>query len=135
MEQYVKEETEIAEKRLVERRSTLDCKTMHEVINRKSTPFSKIKGSSKIERIQIWNNHFTNFLGKGDPDALVLSTIFFNHKLSDPFSINTRKVMLELQTCSAKMSKQKPSGPDNIPTRLWKDHNFHIERLFFCMKH
>ena len=30
------------------------------------------------------------------------------------------------------MSKQKASGPDNIPTMLWKDHNFHTELLYFC---
>ena len=38
----------------------------------------------------------------------------------------------ELQTCLAKMSKQKASGPDNILTMLWKDQNFHTELLYFC---
>ena len=30
------------------------------------------------------------------------------------------------------MSKQKTSDPDNIPTMLWKDHNFRTELLYFC---
>ena len=37
----------------------------------------------------------------------------------------------ELQTCLAKMSKLKDSGPYNIPIMLWKDHNFHTELLYF----
>ena len=62
-----------------------------------------------------------------------LSSTFFNHKVSDPLPINTTQFTLEeLLTCLAKMSKQKPSGPDNIPTMLWKDHNFHTKLLYFC---
>ena len=30
------------------------------------------------------------------------------------------------------MSKQNASGPNNIPTMLWKDYNFHIQLLYFC---
>ena len=52
MEKYVKEKIESIEKLHVERRSALAWKTMHEVTNRKSTPLTKIKGSSKTERIQ-----------------------------------------------------------------------------------
>ena len=51
MEKYVKEKTESIEKLHVERRSALAWKTMHEVTKMKSTPLSKIKGSSKAERI------------------------------------------------------------------------------------
>ena len=62
-----------------------------------------------------------------------LSSTFFNHKVSDPLSINTSQFMLEeLQTCLAKTSQQKASGADNVPTMLWKDHNFHTKLLYFC---
>ena len=30
------------------------------------------------------------------------------------------------------MSKHKGSGPDNIPTMLWKGHNFDTGLLYFC---
>ena len=56
-----------------------------------------------------------------------------NHKVSNPLPSNTIQFMSEeLQTCLAKMSKQKTSAPDNIPTMLWKDHNFHTKPLYFC---
>ena len=97
------------------------------------TPLSKIKGPSKTERTQSWYNHFKSLLGKENPDARDLSSTFFNHKVSDSLPINTSQFMLEeLQTCLAKMSKQKASGPDNILTMLWKDQNFHTELLYFC---
>ena len=126
--------TESIENLHVEKSSALAWKTMHEVSNRKSSPrLSKIEGSSKIERIQSWYSHFKNFLGKENPDAPYLSSTFFNHKISDPLPINTSQFTLEeLQTCLAKMSKQKTSDPDNIPTMLWKDHNFRTELLYFC---
>ena len=126
--------TESIENLHVEKSSALAWKTMHEVSNRKSSPrLSKIEGSSKTERIQSWYNHFKNFLGKENPDAPYLSSTFFNHKISDPLPINTSQFTLEeLQTCLAKMSKQKTSDPDNIPTMLWKDHNFRTELLYFC---
>ena len=62
-----------------------------------------------------------------------LSSTFFNHKVSDPVSINTSQLTLEeLQTCLAKTSQQKASGADDVPTMLWKDHNFHNKLLYFC---
>ena len=126
--------TESIENLHVEKSSALAWKTMDEVSNRKSSPrLSKIEGSSKTERIQSSYNHFKNFLGKENPDAPYLSSTFFNHKISDPLPINTSQFTLEeLQTCLAKMSKQKTSDPDNIPTMLWKDHNFRTELLYFC---
>ena len=104
MEIYVKEKTESIEKLHVERRSALAWKTMHEVIKRKGTPLTKIKGSSKNGRIQSWYNHFKNLLGKENLDTPNLSSTFFNHKVSDPLPINTNQFTLEeLQTCLAKM--------------------------------
>ena len=123
MDKYVKEKTESMEELDVERHSALAWKTMHKVTNRKSTPLTNIKGFSKIERIQSWYNHFKNLLEKENLDSPDLSSIFFNHKVSDPLPINASQFTLEeLQTCLAKMSKQKTSGPDNTPTMLWKHH-------------
>ena len=75
-------------------------------------------------------------LGKENLDAPDLSSTFFNHKVSDSLPFNTSQFTLEeLQTCLAKMSKQKASGPDNIPTMLWKDHNFIPNCCASAMKH
>ena len=95
MEKYVKEKTESIEKLHVERCSALAWKTMHEVTNMKSAPLSKIKRSSKTERIQSRYNHFKNLLGKENLDAPDLSSTFFNHKVSDPLPINTTQFTLE----------------------------------------
>ena len=113
----------------MERPSVLAWKTMHEVTNGKSTP---LKSKAKTERIQSWYNQFKN-LGKDNSDAPDLSSTFLTILCLIPSQFNTSQFTLEeLQTCLAKMSKQKASGPDNIPTMLWKDHNFHTELLYFC---
>ena len=52
MEQDVIEKS--IEKLHVERRSALTWKKMHKFTDWKSSPLSKIKGSSKIERMQSW---------------------------------------------------------------------------------
>ena len=37
----------------------------------------------------------------------------------------------ELQRCLAEMYKQIASNQDNVPTMLWKSHNFHSKLLYF----
>ena len=76
----------------MERRGALVWKTMHEVTNRKSTPLTKFKGSSKTERIQRWYIHFKNLLRKQNTDAPDLSSTFLHHRISDRLPINTQPI-------------------------------------------
>ena len=116
----------------MERRGALVWKTMHEVTNRKSTPLTKFKGSSKTERIQRWYIHFKNFFENRILTRQTLAAPFSTIGFLIAFQLTPSQFTLEeLQTCIAKMSKQKSSGSDNIAAMLWKDHNFHTELLYF----
>ena len=47
-----------------DKQSLLESQTVNEVSGRKSTSRAKLKGASKEERLQKWEEHFKNMPGK-----------------------------------------------------------------------
>ena len=91
----------------------------------------QIKGGSSEERLENWLTHFKNLLGKkanlSSNYSLPLETV------SNKLNIKTSAFSLqEIKTVIKSLNPRKAFGPDNIPSIIWKDQNFHSLLLKIC---
>ena len=132
LEKEVKQQTDNINRLHTERRSGAAWQAMKELTGKKSVPLSKIKGATKADRLSTWFNHFKQLLGPTEVETDVTSE-FFNHQIAEDLPIETSPFTEdELIVCLKKLSRQKASGPDNIPASIWKHEKFRDDLLFFC---
>ena len=108
------------------RQAAAAWKPVNEVCKRKSTNKSKLKASDQNERLQLWEQHFKNLLGK--PPRLVESPV--NRAINN--ELNVKKgmfTMKELTTVLNALPNGKACGLDNIPAEVWKTGAFNEELL------
>ena len=104
-------------------------KTVNEISGRKSGSKAKLKASSQEERINLWQKHFQELLGKA-PEI-------FEEEI-EPVITEELKVkkgtfsLEELQKAVKSMKNGKACGLDEIPTEVWKLEEFHHILLDLC---
>ena len=131
-EHYVKEKTATLESTNPEHRHNSSWKIIRELSSSNTTPFTKVRGNSSEERLNVWYDHFKNLLGTPSP-APDLSDLFFNNTVSDALPINCDPLSDdELRTVLRAIKSSKSPGLDNIPPAVWKISSLHTDLLGFC---
>ena len=106
-------------------------KTVKDLAGKNNTSSVRIKGGSAKKRLESWENHFKNLLGKEArlPDDYTLPSV----QVSGQLPINTNQFSLsELEAVIKQLKSSKAFGPDNIPALIWKDPIFNNFLLNLC---
>ena len=109
----------------------LAWKTVKDFAGKNNTSSVRIKGGSAKKRLENWETHFKNLLGKEArlPEGYTLP----RRQVSGPLPINTNPFSLsELEAVIKQQKSSKAFGPDNIPALIWKDPLFHTLLLDIC---
>ena len=115
-------------------KSALAWKAVNEVNGRKKSNKGKIKATSDIERIQKWNNHFSEIL---------ISTIEQpNSNINGNTESEYKPEMLDIETglfkpeellkATKSVQNGKATGLDEIPVEVWKLNEFQDFLLESC---
>ena len=126
---YEAEQTEYLQSKINHIRTTASnkkaakaWKTVNEISGRKKNTRGKLKASSQEQRLQLWQQHFQDLLGKPPQNSNEQVTPIITGKLKikkGPFT------MEELKLAINRIQNGKACGLDEIPAEVWKLEEFH----------
>ena len=127
--EYIQNQVDKIRDSVEDRQSRIARQTINEVSRRKSTAKSKLKASSKQNRIHIWKQHFENLLG--NPPEVTQETI--TRIISKQFDIKLGLfTQEELVSVQRKIRNRKAVGLDETPQKVWKTRKFYDILLRHC---
>ena len=125
-EAYVQSKIDIITRASANKKAKLTWDTVNEISGRKSTNKAKIRAKDDNDRLQKWQSHFSNLLGK-TPTIIDEPIETIVHK---PLNIHTGNfTMKELQTALTMIPNGKACGLDQIPAEVWKSGALNTQLL------
>ena len=133
LEEQVKSKTSELDSLHHEKKHAAAWAILRDVIGKKATPATRIKGGTKEQRLDSCFHHFSSPVGKAEDSSINLDDPFFNNRIADFLPIKTGPFTFEeLGVCLKKLKNSKTPDPNNIHAVIWKSPLFHEQLLEFC---
>ena len=111
------------------KKSSLAWQTVNNICGRERTTQTKLKATSQEEKLQKWNKHFANLLGK----APVTNNLPIHRIVEAELPIKKGPFNEdELEEALRKLNNNKAVGLDGVPPEVWKTRSFNDILLKSC---
>ena len=129
MKNYILEKTEVIKQSSENKKSSIAWQAVNEITGRKSVQQGKLKAASQKDRLQQWQDHFQNLLGR--PPTVTDEEIQTMFDLQSHIKLGNFEEE-ELHEVLIKMKNAKAPGLDGIPPEVWKTKAFNEILLNLC---
>ena len=129
LKNYILGKTELIKQSSENKKSSIAWQAVNEITGRKIVQQGKLKAASQKDRLQQWQDHFQNLLGK--PPTVTDEQIQTIFDLQSDIKLGNFEEE-ELHQVLNKMKNGKAPGLDGIPPEVWKTKAFNDILLNLC---